>query len=266
MIKFFRHIRQSLIMKNQTNKYFKYAIGEIVLVVIGILIALQINNWNENRKDRIQEQVVLNQLLSDFESNLKQLDQKIEVRYNMMAGAKKILALIDEPNLRHIDTLDRHLATCMAYTTFDPIEIALSGSGDLNLISDNSLKKALNNWNSDIKDVIEDEYNWKDYRNDNFIPFLLDNYQLRTLRNKAFKSNTLGEFSLKRDSASQGYMDNEIGNSKHPLDIDALLNNPDFEDHISRCYSINSWTNSEALILRKRLLSIIDMIKKNIRP
>ena len=50
MIKFFRHIRKDLMEKNKTGKYLKYAIGEIVLVVIGILIALQINNWNENRK------------------------------------------------------------------------------------------------------------------------------------------------------------------------------------------------------------------------
>ena len=50
MIKFFRHIRQNLIMENKTSKYLKYAIGEIILVVIGILIALQVNNWNENRK------------------------------------------------------------------------------------------------------------------------------------------------------------------------------------------------------------------------
>ena len=49
MIKFFRHLRQNRIMENKTSKYFKYAIGEIVLVVIGILIALQINNWNTNR-------------------------------------------------------------------------------------------------------------------------------------------------------------------------------------------------------------------------
>tara|TARA_R110001606_G_scaffold393106_2_gene562718 strand:+ start:341 stop:1087 length:747 start_codon:yes stop_codon:yes gene_type:complete len=51
MIKFFRKIRQNLLMENKTGKYFKYAIGEIVLVVIGILIALQINNWNENRQN-----------------------------------------------------------------------------------------------------------------------------------------------------------------------------------------------------------------------
>ena len=52
MIKFFRKIRQNLLMENKTGKYFKYAIGEIVLVVIGILIALSINNWNENRKNK----------------------------------------------------------------------------------------------------------------------------------------------------------------------------------------------------------------------
>ena len=62
MIKFFRRIRFDLMEKNKTGKpalsarkYFKYAIGEIILVVIGILIALQINNWNEWRKDRIME-------------------------------------------------------------------------------------------------------------------------------------------------------------------------------------------------------------------
>ena len=54
MIKFFRHIRQNLIMENKTRKYLKYAVGEIVLVVIGILIALQVNNWNENRKTEIK--------------------------------------------------------------------------------------------------------------------------------------------------------------------------------------------------------------------
>ncbi len=47
MIKFFRNIRKTLLTEGKTSKYFKYAIGEIVLVVIGILIALQINNWNE---------------------------------------------------------------------------------------------------------------------------------------------------------------------------------------------------------------------------
>ena len=56
MIKFFRRIRYDLMEKNKTGKYFKYAIGEIILVVIGILIALQINNWNEvqEKKNRLR--------------------------------------------------------------------------------------------------------------------------------------------------------------------------------------------------------------------
>jgi hypothetical protein len=69
MIKFFRKIRQNLVMENKTSKYFKYAIGEIVLVVIGILIALQINNWNEQRKQNTAEkeftQGIKNDLIQD---------------------------------------------------------------------------------------------------------------------------------------------------------------------------------------------------------
>lgn len=63
MLKLFRKIRQNLLSQGKTLRYFKYAIGEIVLVVIGILIALQINNWNERRKAFIQE---LNQLENVF--------------------------------------------------------------------------------------------------------------------------------------------------------------------------------------------------------
>ena len=62
MIKFFRKIRQDLLKKNKTGKYLKYAIGEIVLVVIGILIALSINNWNENKKN-------INQVEKAFRNN-----------------------------------------------------------------------------------------------------------------------------------------------------------------------------------------------------
>jgi len=74
MIKFFRHIRQNLIMENKTTKYLKYAIGEIVLVVIGILIALQINNWNEWRKDRIIEKSILLELENNLERNIALID------------------------------------------------------------------------------------------------------------------------------------------------------------------------------------------------
>ena len=73
MIKFFRKIRYDL-MENKTGKYFKYAIGEIVLVVIGILIALQINNWNESRKDKINLDNIYAMIISDLENDIKEID------------------------------------------------------------------------------------------------------------------------------------------------------------------------------------------------
>lgn len=72
MIKFFRKIRRSLLSEGKTGKYLKYAGGEIVLVVIGILIALGINNWNENRKNKNQEKFVLLNLYEDLKSDSSQ--------------------------------------------------------------------------------------------------------------------------------------------------------------------------------------------------
>lgn len=66
MIKFFRNIRQNLLMKNQIGKYYKYAFGEIVLVVIGILIALSINNWNEARKNEIKQSILIKNIIEDL--------------------------------------------------------------------------------------------------------------------------------------------------------------------------------------------------------
>ena len=64
-----RFFRFKKLVSMETSKYLRYAVGEVILVVIGILIALQINNWNENRKENIVEQTLLKQLLKDFESN-----------------------------------------------------------------------------------------------------------------------------------------------------------------------------------------------------
>ena len=78
MIKFFRKIRQNLLIENKTGKYFKYAIGEIVLVVIGILIALGINNWNNEQKDNQAEVKYLSQIKKSLKENDLILKERIE--------------------------------------------------------------------------------------------------------------------------------------------------------------------------------------------
>ena len=70
MINFFRKIRYNLMEQNKTGKYFKYAIGEVVLVMVGILLALQVNNWNEDRVQQQKEIVNLIELKKSLESDL----------------------------------------------------------------------------------------------------------------------------------------------------------------------------------------------------
>ena len=77
MIKLFRNIRKKFLSEGKTNNYLKYAIGEIVLVVIGILIALQINNWNQNRIENNRARKLLKNMVEDLATDTLMLNQSI---------------------------------------------------------------------------------------------------------------------------------------------------------------------------------------------
>ncbi len=109
MIKFFRKIRQNLLSEGKTGKYFKYAIGEIVLVVIGILIALQINNWNENRKTNNLKQIYYKQLLSDLEADKNYADSTILILNSQIKKYEVYKSAYEEPNLAIQSTIDKML-------------------------------------------------------------------------------------------------------------------------------------------------------------
>jgi hypothetical protein len=113
MIKFFRHIRKDLMEKNKTSKYFKYAIGEIILVVIGILIALQINNWNEHKKLKVQEVEALTEIISDLTINNNQFNQVLNGKNrpgNISNTLSSLHIIIDHLKSKEVynDSLDKH--------------------------------------------------------------------------------------------------------------------------------------------------------------
>ena len=107
MINFFRKIRRKLADDNKPLKYARYAIGEIVLVVIGILIALQINNWNEWRKDREKEKIILTDLADNIKINIQSLQNDIDLLQEWNHSSEIVIRVL-ETKLDYSDTLNQH--------------------------------------------------------------------------------------------------------------------------------------------------------------
>jgi len=176
MIKFFRRIRQNLLSEGKTGKYLKYAIGEIVLVVIGILIALSINNWNQERSQRNEEKIILSTLKADFESAIKELNLLNIDRERIQSGAIAFNELEQKDLVNHsIKHLDSLMFMTMNAPTFNnqsgSLNVLLT-SGKINLISNQDLKEKLIQWPGDVEDMAEDEINHSRYYLEEYIPIV----------------------------------------------------------------------------------------------
>ena len=147
MIPFFRKLRKKMADDNRPLKYMRYAIGEIVLVVIGILIALQINTWNEERKENNIEANYLKEMLKDYEVNLKRSNTVIHSYEKMIPTLKGLIeqSLLEKPSMS-VDSLNMACMTINdmpTYSSSDRVYNNLIGSGDLRLIKNNELKTEL---------------------------------------------------------------------------------------------------------------------------
>lgn len=107
MITFFRKIRRQLANDNKFLQYSRYALGEIVLVVIGILLALQINNWNEDRKKKQEERFLLENLLENLQTNLEHLKEST-VQLEEFNNSSEIIFDVLRRHSSYSDTLDYH--------------------------------------------------------------------------------------------------------------------------------------------------------------
>lgn len=165
MIKFFRQIRYRLMNENKTGKYLKYAIGEIILVVIGILIALQINNWNSIQKDIAKEQQILLSLQAEFKQNIEELSFDHHVNMGSINAVKTLLNL-DKTTEFETKTIDSLLGQAFNFATFDArlgVINDISSSGNLELIRDVELRYKLNQWTGELADYKEDVIIRRDY-------------------------------------------------------------------------------------------------------
>jgi len=163
MLTFFRKIRKSLLDSGSVKRYLLYAIGEIALVVIGILIALQINNWNEFKKETDFEHKILNEIRVSLHRNIDHLNTAIKWNEEDIASCNIILKHFKE-GLPYNDSLDQHFSSALQW--FHPslnnnAYESLKSYG-LHLIKNDSIRDALGStyeWTYlDRLDIRQDEY------------------------------------------------------------------------------------------------------------
>jgi hypothetical protein len=169
MIRFFRKLRQNLLSEGKTGKYVKYAIGEIVLVVIGILIALQINTWNTHRIERSKEDSYMVNLKRDLNNQMQMIERNLsgeEFIYNSLTKAKsnfvkhKKFRAVKEDFVLIASMNDRY-----TFTITSPTYTELLSTGNLDLITDKTFKTQMVKYYEDLEltsQVIQNNNNHKD--------------------------------------------------------------------------------------------------------
>ena len=238
MIKFFRHIRKSQLMENKTGKYFKYAIGEIVLVVIGILIALSINNWNEMRKEANVEL----KMLSEIQSNLKQsLKETKSVLHDNETDLTRYISLLNhvEQKLPYTVALDtafcRIPSWASPYLTYTAYE-SLKSRGSKLVRNDSLRMQIINMYENEMTYLMKDwdKAEWRDSE------AIVKPYYV-----KHFADN-LDEVTAK------------------PNNYDALIKDPEFTNLLRSIIIMRKWGNQSCINIIESIDTLIESIENEL--
>ena len=236
MIKFFRHIRKSLLMEHKSAKYLKYAIGEIVLVVIGILIALSINNWNNDTIKRSESNQFNKRLLAEVNENFDLTIKNIKKIKELINSSKAILELFNkqptDSNLKALDSL--------LYITIEGVKIKFRtgtlieglSTGKVALIEADVLKSKLYGLPSNLDFVGEYDKTYAIFLSETLLTFLYKNFNYRKMDNlyaglkvgtSKFKSQR--NKGLLENEEFENIMDNHFYQSNSQLNFHINLKN-----------------------------------------
>lgn len=238
MISLFRKIRQKLLTENRGTRYLVYAIGEIFLVVIGILIALQINNANESSKLRVKEAVLLGEMKSNLQSDLLDLEYNISGNQKRISSNEVILTALEEKRPLH-DSLKPHFGNI--FGNFQLSENTASWenlkSVGLDLISDDSLRNRISYLYStryvyleNTEKDLDDGYQWN-----YFYPMVLENLTM-----------------------------DKIWVSASPKDYEALLRNREFNEVLKMNLFIRNFQQDQYKEIQEIVVGLIAQIDKHL--
>jgi hypothetical protein len=215
MLFIFRKLRRSFFQPGKLKTYIAYAFGEIVLIVVGILIALQISDWNEARKNRATEIEILSNLRKDFVSNQEDIDRLIEnvsEDVDELEELSRLLHLdpksIDEAMF---DGLIDSLMFSPEYSPADGVINSVVHSSNLSLVSDQELKYHLSQWPSKFGDYARIERVRYEFLHSAARPYFYEHYP-----SKNYRSTLTNPIS--------------IGRSRHSGNLEFILSDLKFEN------------------------------------
>jgi Family of unknown function (DUF6090) len=216
VIKFFRKTRYDLMEKNKTGKYLKYAIGEIVLVVIGILIALSINNWNENRLENKRADAFVKKLKVQIENNIARVDNSIQLFESTYSTSKRLISIIGSSDIAHVDTKIDSLVFANNYDYHLNLDmntiIEARENGDLALISSDTLRQSIYTLSTLNETIKERERITNEDLMSLFIPYLNKNFNWRNLGFSLFSEQDFGKSKLYKNDNYKMLYDQEFEN------------------------------------------------------
>jgi hypothetical protein len=238
MISLFRKIRQKLLTQNKVTRYLAYAIGEIFLVVVGILIALQINNANETNKLQRKEVILLTEMKSNLQSDLLDLEFNIQGNKARHFSNQVILTALQEKRPFH-DSLRSHFGNI--FGNFQLSENTASWenlkSVGLDLISNDSLRNRISYLYStryvyleNTEKGVDDGYQW-----DYLYPMVLENLTMDT-----------------------------IWESASPADYEALLSNKKFQEVLKMNLFIRNFQQDQYEELKGIVMDLISQIDRQL--
>lgn len=207
-------------MENKTSKYFKYAIGEIILVMIGILLALQVNNWNQNRIEQNEEKEIIAKLHNDFKENKKNLKEFLSEVNNQMNAQETLMSLVGASK----EELLKHNLDSIFFVSFGSSDLAFADntiknimqSGKLNILKNENITDLLYKWNtlSEIRRIRMDKLdNWT---NDKLVPYLLPKISFKEMDiNSGYSWAGISKvkpdyYPLFQEITFENYLDNNI--------------------------------------------------------
>ena len=247
MIKFFRKIRQRLLSENNFSKYLIYAVGEIILVVIGILIAIQLNEWRNDSINTKQKQKVLLALKTEFEVNLTRLDTVFYYQEQSFLKFIKSKDLIDSINyVTDNNILKQNLAHGGFGYSYNPVNGALRSaisSGDIHLIENERLIELLFSWEDVVKDSEE---------------------EIQRLRNYQSNSKPLREKYIRIADMYKQFFPG-AKHSNHPSDYSALIKDVLLEDYVSYSFFNAFEYATELNIIKNNNLEILKLIDQELK-